>query len=320
MRKIMNLCKVKSLAELDFSYNKHNDFFLLIHYSLDCMRAGNYQSVYKEIRKFKTIYSSAASTSKKQYINMDIYNDDMNIFQKVNIQNTEVKNCAIITYWGGFKAYDVFHEYEKICIPTFSYKDINNIVSIFYSQKNLLSLRNTNESYYRYIACLDKKTCKICGKLDRQVFKVSEIIPGVNYPPIHPGCRCVTGIFLPERDYSSLKRIAKNPLTNKWYYISANTSWLEWRNTFPEYAFKYDIPQSQNALSPEDAEIRSRLIITLDNDLLNYLKKNQGILQTEVYNHFHSSIKPDISERLYFWDKDGTIERIKHGRTYEIYS
>ena len=43
---------------------------------------------------------------------------------------------------------------------------------------------------YEYSPILDGKTCEICRALNGKVFEISERQPGVNFPPMHPWCRC----------------------------------------------------------------------------------------------------------------------------------
>ncbi|MBM6184529.1 minor capsid protein [Staphylococcus epidermidis] len=45
---------------------------------------------------------------------------------------------------------------------------------------------------YKYVAKIDKKTSKICHSLNGKVFKVKDMIPGINAPPMHPWCRSTT--------------------------------------------------------------------------------------------------------------------------------
>ncbi|EJE22524.1 minor capsid protein [Staphylococcus epidermidis] len=45
---------------------------------------------------------------------------------------------------------------------------------------------------YKYVAKIDKKTSKICHSLNSKVFKVKDMIFGVNAPPMHPWCRSTT--------------------------------------------------------------------------------------------------------------------------------
>lgn len=57
----------------------------------------------------------------------------------------------------------------------------------------------TAESYksqgiekYEYVSTFERRTCDICSGLNGQIFKMSDRIPGDNYPLIHPYCRCTT--------------------------------------------------------------------------------------------------------------------------------
>lgn len=43
---------------------------------------------------------------------------------------------------------------------------------------------------YMYVAVNDAKTCDVCASLDGQVFDIKSRTPGVNFPPMHPWCRC----------------------------------------------------------------------------------------------------------------------------------
>lgn len=56
----------------------------------------------------------------------------------------------------------------------------------------------------------------------------------------------------------------------------------------------------------------------LEYRVLDVLKREGTILQTDVYKHFDSIVKSDIQSILYFMEKDGRITREKSGRTYVI--
>ena len=53
---------------------------------------------------------------------------------------------------------------------------------------------------YRLSPVLDGRTCPICRGLREQVFLISERQPGVNFPPIHPWCRCTFEIVVDDWD------------------------------------------------------------------------------------------------------------------------
>ncbi|MGN0181014.1 MAG: minor capsid protein [Candidatus Ornithomonoglobus sp.] len=82
---------------------------------------------------------------------------------------------------------------------------------------------------YRYMATLDEVTCEVCGHLDGQIFKVSERQEGVNFPVMHPRCRCTTTMAM---RFGSGRR-ARNPLTggNK---VIDDMSYDEWRRNMTE--------------------------------------------------------------------------------------
>lgn len=45
---------------------------------------------------------------------------------------------------------------------------------------------------YKFVAKIDKKTSKICRHHNDKTYKVKDMVPGVNAPPMHPFCRSTT--------------------------------------------------------------------------------------------------------------------------------
>ena len=45
------------------------------------------------------------------------------------------------------------------------------------------------EAEYQFVAKIDSKTTKTCRSLNDKIFKVKDMVPGVNAPPMHPFCR-----------------------------------------------------------------------------------------------------------------------------------
>lgn len=67
---------------------------------------------------------------------------------------------------------------------------------------------------YQYLATLESHTCPVCRVLDGKTFKVSEQMEGINYPPIHPYCRCTTMAVIDGMPDHG-KRWSKDPVTGK---------------------------------------------------------------------------------------------------------
>jgi len=64
--------------------------------------------------------------------------------------------------------------------------------------------------HYQFVATLDEVTCPICGSLDGNVFKIADAAVGVNSPPMHIGCRCVTTIVFTDEKLANSNRFARD--------------------------------------------------------------------------------------------------------------
>jgi SPP1 gp7 family putative phage head morphogenesis protein len=58
------------------------------------------------------------------------------------------------------------------------------------------AVSDDEEAEYEYVAVMDGKTTKKCKRLNRKKFKVKNMKPGVNAPPLHPFCRSSTALVL----------------------------------------------------------------------------------------------------------------------------
>lgn len=85
--------------------------------------------------------------------------------------------------------------------------------------------------YYRYQATLDDRTSATCQDLDGTVYKVEEMLSGLNAPPMHPRCRSTT---VPDLGESFGQRIAKNLGTGKTEYVPADMTYKVWYNKYVE--------------------------------------------------------------------------------------
>lgn len=54
---------------------------------------------------------------------------------------------------------------------------------------------------YEYVACGLKDVCPICKVLDKQIFKLKDMEPGENAPPMHPNCHCSTAPYSDRKVY-----------------------------------------------------------------------------------------------------------------------
>ena len=97
------------------------------------------------------------------------------------------------------------------------------------SLSDLKAYEECGAEYYRYLAALDERTCPICGGLDGQRFKVSEAEEGVNYPVLHPRCRCTTTI-----DGEWVKRSARDMITGRSIQVDGSLDYNSWRESMSD--------------------------------------------------------------------------------------
>lgn len=88
---------------------------------------------------------------------------------------------------------------------------------------------------YMYMASLDEKTCPICGELDGKVFSLSERQEGVNYPVMHPNCRCTTRAYLrlyEESDVENSGTRKAKTAEGEYYEVPGDMTYEEWSRIF----------------------------------------------------------------------------------------
>lgn len=93
---------------------------------------------------------------------------------------------------------------------------------------------------YKYLATLESHTCDVCSHLDGKIFDVKDMKDGINYPLIHPYCRCTTIPYredLPEID----SRWSRDPITGKGKIIGSMSypDWVKRTNARVELLHKH---------------------------------------------------------------------------------
>ena len=104
--------------------------------------------------------------------------------------------------------------------------------AFFHNQMELLSYEDAEIAKYKFVAVLDRRTSHICQEHDNKVYDTDKVVPGVNYPPLHPWCRSTTIAHDEDTDYSKLERRARNPETGKVEYVHADMTYKEWYSKY----------------------------------------------------------------------------------------
>ena len=92
---------------------------------------------------------------------------------------------------------------------------------------------------YQILAVLDRKTSRICRKLDGKVFAVKDAKPGVTMPPFHCHCRTTTVPYLEELEGSDIEttRAARDPDTGKTVFVEGDLTYEKWYNKYVKGSF-----------------------------------------------------------------------------------
>ena len=168
--------------------------------------------------------------------------------------------------------------------------------------------RETGVQSYRFEAALDLKTCAVCGALDQREFPLAEHETGINYPPLHPRCRCTTVPVTGFRVGS--KRAARNPATGKTEYVEKGMTYEEWRKKYVENAEENAIMELQRKAERKTANTGSfaELQIPLQKREVLRLAKQYGVDMRGI------TVKIQRSEKLLALPLTGSTDYKNIGR------
>lgn len=130
----------------------------------------------------------------------------------------------------------------------------------------------------------------------------------------------------PEERYSALKSFvlyledagqlckSKGECFEFWYYkILTSQDYISKRK-----AELHELEENLQFLQ-EMYILKQNNMVGLEEKIINLLKENDGIIQSEFIKLFDASVKDELSKILYYWEKAGMIERIKQGRSYILH-
>lgn len=92
--------------------------------------------------------------------------------------------------------------------------------------------KDSDIEQYQYLATLESHTCDQCAHLDERIFNVKDKREGINYPLIHPYCRCTTVPY--DKDLPDIEtRWSRDPKTGKGTYVG-DMSFNKWKKVIRE--------------------------------------------------------------------------------------
>lgn len=145
---------------------------------------------------------------------------------------------------------------------------------------------------YEYIACGSSDVCDTCKLMDGKVFKVKDMMPGLNAPPMHPRCHCSTAPHIDRAEYESwLDFLEKGGTTAEWKSLTTEN-----KHAIKSYvsSISYlinDALRNNYPLTNEQREIVKNL-----DDALFKIHTYNGTLTRSVFFYDQQSINDFIEE------------------------
>lgn len=95
----------------------------------------------------------------------------------------------------------------------------------------------------------------------------------------------------------------------------------KWADELVDPYFLENYRADLNAMeeSMEDLLHKEKVTKQLKIDLLEIIKAEPGVVQSDLYKRFDAELKADISNELYWLSANGTITREKSGRSYKLF-
>ena len=144
---------------------------------------------------------------------------------------------------------------------------------------------------YQYLATLESHTCDECAHLDEKVFDLKDKVEGLNYPLIHPYCRCTTMPYIEGLPDSS-ERWARNSETSKGEYVE-NMTFDQWQKEIDN--------QRKNLVKVYKVNKASRYITNKSKykwNELNPEQYNKHVRDTPEFNNYKKGRKRPLSELI----------------------
>lgn len=122
-----------------------------------------------------------------------------------------------------------------------SYNAVSRVVitesAYFAGRGRLDTYKQLGVERYQFLASLDERTCDTCGPLDGMDFAVTDEQAGINYPPIHPRCRCTTIPFFNDEFTEGETRSAKGA-KGKTYQVPSDMTYAQWKEKYVDNSYE----------------------------------------------------------------------------------
>lgn len=217
----------------------------------------------------------------KLFVNV-AWNNGKNFSQRIWENVDKLSNYLRTDIAQAFARGDSYDRIVRQLRERFSKVTRNDAYRLIYTEGTYVMAESTIQPFmedfekYKISTVEDGRVCPICKSIAKETFQISERQAGVNFPPLHPWCRCAFEIVVDDWDawmdqyvtkYGTDKNQAQK-LKNR--FTSSETSDIMKLPRYQEAVIP-DAKFSKYALNPEGDENKARAFReALGYDLSNY--------------------------------------------------
>lgn len=133
--------------------------------------------------------------------------DGKDFSERIWNNRTKLGNALHTQFVNGVIRGDDYHQLARQLREKFTQVSQKNAERLTFTEDTYLSNeaalqvfeREASVTEYEYVCTGDAETCDICRGLSGERFKIAERVPGLNFPPMHPWCRCFFDPVIPEK-------------------------------------------------------------------------------------------------------------------------
>lgn len=133
--------------------------------------------------------------------------DGKDFSERIWNNRTKLGNTLHTQFVNGVIRGDDYHQLARQLREKFTQVSQKNAERLTFTEDTYLSNeaamqvfeREASVTEYEYVCTGDAETCDICRGLSGERFKIAERVPGLNFPPMHPWCRCFFDPVIPEK-------------------------------------------------------------------------------------------------------------------------
>ena len=194
----------------------------------------------------------------------------------------------------------------------------------------------TRNGYDSYVFITEGNPCPICARLDGQSFRIKDMHPGENAPPMHPICRCAVAAdmnqeefekwlnsktearkMLTKREAEKAKK-AEKPADEKTGFTPAKT--IEEAEKYAErflYSAKYG-KANYSQMTVDGANSLNKVLTQVFDRF-----KIQGLDDIKPINFREKRFKDTTAEAVFYWGNHGSMyfngKYFKNAKTYKAH-